>query len=344
MVDPDAIVVAPPRELSTDVAEERAEVDALESSPFSDGTRAAYRSDLKVFGAWCAARGLRPVPCDLETLKQFVAAMVRGTTGAEDPGRKRAGRAPAAGARRPCGIRLIRRRIAAIAAFHDLAKPAQPSPHREPAFRAYMKTVARKVGRPPVKKTGIDVPTLRRMVAALPPGPTLARDRALLLLWFAGAFRRVEASSLRAEWLAFEPEGVRITLPHSKGDQEGRGQTVDVPRARDPELCGVAALEALLAGRTRGPAFRPLAWRSTGEPLKPGSAALVVKKALARVGIDPAKYGGHSMRRGFVTAAVRAGATLPSVMKKTRHKHLGTLQEYVEESPAWEDDAGRRVL
>ena len=95
-------------------------------------------------------------------------------------------------------------------------------------------------------------------MVALAPTDTLRglRDRALLLLGFAGAFRRSELVALRVEDLAFVPDGLRVAIRRSKGDQEGAGQEIAIPHGT--RLRPVEAVRAWLdaAGIAEGPVFR----------------------------------------------------------------------------------------
>ena len=82
---------------------------------------------------------------------------------------------------------------------------------------------------------------------------------ALLLIGFAGAFRRCELVALNVEDIEETAEGLRITIRRSKTDREGHGQVVAIPRGQ--LACPVAALRACLetAGTTEGPVFHPIA-------------------------------------------------------------------------------------
>jgi site-specific recombinase XerC len=82
------------------------------------------------------------------------------------------------------------------------------------------------------------------------------RDRAVLLVGFAGAFRRSELVALNVEDLEESEQGFKVIIRHSKTDQEGAGQTIAIMRGS--MACPVAALKVWLeaAGNTSGPIFR----------------------------------------------------------------------------------------
>jgi integrase len=129
----------------------------------------------------------------------------------------------------------------------------------------------------------------------------------LLLVGFAGAFRRSELVALNVEDLEESELGFKVTIRHSKTDQEGAGQTIAI--VRGSVACPVTALKAWLeaAGITTGPIFRSVRkGGAVGERLAAQSVADIVK----RVGLDPAVFAGHSMRSGFLTSAAKRGASI----------------------------------
>jgi site-specific recombinase XerD len=67
------------------------------------------------------------------------------------------------------------------------------------------------------------------MAQAAPDGLKGLRDQALLLLGFAGAFRRSELVALDVADLE-ETEGMRVSIRRSKTDQEGKGEVIAIVR------------------------------------------------------------------------------------------------------------------
>jgi integrase len=147
------------------------------------------------------------------------------------------------------------------------------------------------------------------------------RNRAILLLGFAGALRRSELVALNVEDFEWTAEGVLITIRRSKTDQEGLGRKVAIPRGE--HACPVAALGAWLdaAGITEGAIFRRVlnkrAQRVTDRRLASRNVAAIVKQGAARLGFDPATFGGHSLRSGLVTIAVKRGVNLMKICDQT---------------------------
>jgi integrase len=150
------------------------------------------------------------------------------------------------------------------------------------------------------------------------------RDRAILLFGFASAMRRSELVALDCRDIEDAPGGILVTLRRSKTDQEGVGRKLLVVRGET--ACPVEALKSWLsaAGIIEGPLFVRIwnkkAQRVSNQRLSPRNVAAIVKGAAARLGLDPASYGGHSLRAGFCTSAARRGANLNKIMDQTGHK------------------------
>jgi len=158
------------------------------------------------------------------------------------------------------------------------------------------------------------------------------RDRALLLVGFAGAFRRSELVGIDVEHLSYEKDGVRVFIPKSKTDQSGQGRYVDIPSSDNEQYCPVASLRNWLnnAVITSGPVF-VRGDNSSGQcndRLGDRSVALVLKRRF-KGHCNIANIAGHSLRSGHVTAAVRKGLHHSIIMRQTGHRSMETLQRYV---------------
>ena len=193
-----------------------------------------------------------------------------------------------------------------------------------------MAGIRRTHGTAPRRMMALTTGDLRQIVGALPDTTQGLRDRALLLIGFAGAFRRSELVGLDIGESArggtglveIGEEGARITLRRSKTDQEGQGIVKGITRHR--ELCPVTALQQWLAraGIASGPIFRAVhkGGRVAATRLTDRSVADIVKKAVAQAALAAgfseaqarAKAGqvaGHSLRAGFATSAAAADVT-----------------------------------
>jgi integrase len=186
------------------------------------------------------------------------------------------------------------------------------------------------------------------MVETLQESLIGARDRALLLVGFAGAFRRSELVALDVRDVAFTTEGLMITLRRSKTDQEGQGRSVGLPYGSRLETCPVRSLRAWLALSeiTSGPLFRPINRHGTMAEgrLSDRAVALVVKRTAKAAGLDPAKYAGHSLRAGLATSAAAAGVSERAIMNQTGHKSAATVRKYIREGSLFRENAAAAGL
>jgi site-specific recombinase XerD len=288
----------------------------------ADATRRAYRSDFKLFAEYCRAHGAEPVPASPELVAAFLSGeALRGTKAA-----------------------TIGRRLAAIRYAHAAAG-LEPPTNSEPV-KAVMRGIRRTLGVAKTQKAPATADRVRRMLDACPDTLRGKRDRALLALGFAGAFRRSELVALTVADVAEVPDGFRVIIRRSKTDQEGAGQEIVVPRGAS--LRPVEAVQTWLAaaGITAGPIFRPInkAGRVVDAALTAESAAGVVKQRAEAVGLNPTEFAGHSLRAGFLTSAAEAGATVHKMMEVSRHKSAANLQVYVRRVDMFRDHAGAKFL
>jgi len=285
-------------------------------------TRRAYQTDFAIFQAWCANRGASALPAEPATVAAFLAWEASRRS-------------------RPS---TIGRRVAAIRYAHKLA--GKDVPTDDERVRATVRGIRRAVGTAPTKKAPA---TADRIIAMAPVAGTRhagLRDRALLLLGFAGAFRRSELVALDIEDIEETKEGLRVTIRRGKTDQEGKGTTIAI--VRGAVACPVVAYKAWIeaAKLTAGPVFRPIAKgeRLQAARLTDRSVAMIIKAHAARVGLDPAGFSGHSLRSGFLTSAAARGASIFKMMDVSRHRSVDTLRGYVRDAELFKDHAGTGLL
>jgi integrase len=183
-----------------------------------------------------------------------------------------------------------------------------------------------------------------------PPEPDLAgaRDKALLLVGFVGALRRSELAGLDVSHVNEHPQGLVVTIPRSKTNQEGaEPELVVLPIGPNPARCPVRALRSWydLAGISSGAVFRPVSKgnRALGRRLHPEAVNDLVQAAVARAGIKSGPYSAHSLRAGFVTYAHLRGASDRAIAHQTRHRSMATLGQYVRLQEAWQDNAATQL-
>jgi integrase len=177
------------------------------------------------------------------------------------------------------------------------------------------------------------------------------------MLAFAGGFRRSELVSLDVEDLVFSDAGVEVRLRKSKTDQEALGHKRGIPFGSHSNTCPVLSLRLWLqtlhlhvlgAGASApllGPLFRPVNRHDQvgNSRLTAGSVARIVKRSAAAVGLDARQYAGHSLRSGLITAAVRAGKPLPTIMRQTGQRTVATVARYVREADLFTENAASGV-
>jgi len=171
---------------------------------------------------------------------------------------------------------------------------------------------------------------VRKMVAAAREDPNEIlglRDVALLLVGFAGCFRRSELVALEVGDLGFPEEGMEAVLRRSKTDQEGEGITKRIPYGSSPATCPV-----------RNPRHGKV-----GQSLGSRSVALAVKRRASEAGLDPDDFAGHSLRSGLATSAVAAGASVAAVMRSGGWRSERVALGYVRARDAWEENAAATV-
>jgi len=243
-------------------------------------------------------------------------------------------------------VATLHRRLAAITAAHRMAGLGLDGGH--PAIARVLAGIRRAYGTRQQAKTAILTEDLRRVVRALPTTLAGIRDKAVLLVGFAGAFRRSELAALDLGDISLSNAGLTITIRRSKTDQEGAGRQVGIPRARKTSVtCPVAALESWLNERTEltnsdalflGVFHGRLMGRLSGQAI-----AEIVKRAVNRVGFDPSKFAGHSLRSGFATSAARGGADLAFIMQQTGHKSADVARRYVQAGSLLQNPASKAV-
>ncbi len=288
----------------------------------SPNTLRAYRFDLQDFVRYCRRRGDSALPATAATVAAYLAHLA-------DLGRK---------------VSTLERRLAAISQAHQHA--GHPSPTREAHVRTVLKGIRRTHGTAPDVKAPILVEDLRAMIAALPDHPRSVRDRALLLLGFAGGFRRSELTGMSRADIEFSRDGVIVTLRRSKTDQEGQGRRVAIPYGSSPQTCPVRALQDWLATAkiNNGLVFRAVTRSGfVQQPMTAQAVALIVKKAAKQAGLDPGRFAGHSLRAGLCTAAARAGVSERAIMNQTGHRSGATLRRYIREGNLFTDNAAARL-
>ena len=292
----------------------RAFVEAAKSA----ATRRAYESDLRDFEAFCGRLCVAHLPATPQTVALYASELSQRAK-----------------------LATIRRRMVAISQAHRERGLEPPTTHE--MVRRILRGIARTLGASQSKKTAITLDLLRQTLLTL-NGPNLKvlRDRAILLIGFAGALRRSEIAALDVADLHFAKQGLLITIRRSKTDQTGEGYEIAVPVVPNRSLCAVTAVRAWLKASEidEGPAFRSFTMRGelTEHRIDGRDIANLVKTVTNRARLE-GDFSGHSLRAGFVTSAAEAGVTLDNISRTTRHKSMAVLSGYIRRADAFKDPA-----
>lgn len=295
----------------------------LASSSKAPATIKQYESNWGTFLKFCTNHALESLPSATQTVAVYLAHLVREGLAAN----------------------TVQSHLAAIKHFHDRNRCDFNTD--DPLLTETMAGIRRTLGTAQNGSDALLPEDLHRLVRNFPKGKTGLRDKALILLGFAGAFRRSEIVSLTVEDLTFVKQGVLIRLARSKTDQEGKGTKIPVPYGSNPETCPVNTLKAWLAeaGITEGPLFRGISRYGTlsAKALTGEAVRLIVGKAVEAAGLE-GKITPHSLRAGFCTAAALAGASLESIQRQARHTKADTTLKYIRIAEQWDNHAGDGLL
>ena len=222
-----------------------------------------------------------------------------------------------------------------------------PSPTADAIVRTVMAGIRRAKGTAQHGKKPLVTEDLRRIVGRLPDSLQGIRDRALLLVGFAGAFRRSELVGLDIQDLEFGREGLVVTVRRRRPTRKGREDASASPtgRTRRPAPSGRrrpgSTCWTPARGLSCGASTATAASAPRGSPTK--AVALIVKRCATAAGLAPADLAGHSLRAGLATAAAAAGVSERAIMAQTGQRSLATLRKYIREGSLFLENAAAKV-
>jgi len=274
-------------------------------------TLRAYRTDFEDFTRFCKEHDLPYLPATPTTVALYIAdraATLRAAT--------------------------INRRLTSITKAHQAAGfEASPSSSHHFVVSETLKGIRRSIGTAQQGKAPLLTADIRRIVVCCPETLLGLRDRALILVGFAGAFRRSELAAIDYANLTFTQDGLVIDLRRSKTDQEAAGRKVGIPFGKEEETCPVRALRHWLAesGITAGAVFRGVNrhGKLSRRGLHKDCVGWILKRAASRASLKPEPLGGHSLRAGCVTQAAMKGVSERDIMRQTGHKSAEMLARYI---------------
>lgn len=345
---------------------EIADAERFFEARHSENTRMAYARGWKAYTTWCRSRDLDPLNPDAGQVCAFLAAEAAPVTDASShlvrPGRK---------------VSTLELRVASIK--HHLRVAGVAIDAVDDRIRGLLRGMRRQLPADQVQSQSVAALTVKpieRVIEALDLTRDLdMRDRALLLVMFAGLLRRSEAGSVQIETMQWAKGGVVLWLPRTKNAPPGEGRAKRIPRIQVPgedlkgnpalissRLCPVAAIEDWLraVGLRDGPLFpgRTLTRVWSTEGLSGGQIARIVKARAAAAGVDvlretePAgrvtvsrlRFSGHSLRRGAATSSDDADVGLMQLMKAGDWRDARSTARYVDETERFEETPAAKVL
>ncbi|MBO3272329.1 tyrosine-type recombinase/integrase [Hymenobacter defluvii] len=298
-------------------------------------TERAYTSDLKSYVGFCERHGLLAVPADVDTLTEYVAYLATEKP-APEPGiggggekKKQRGQQPLT---RPHSLATIQRHLAAIRKAHQLAGYRLPA--TLDALNVVMDGIARTLGKRQDQAPAFTVEELKHAIRRIDLDTSSGiRDRALLLLGFAGAFRRSELVGLNIEQLEFTERALLVHLAKSKTNQYGAVEDKAIFYAPTLDFCPVRCLRAWLhlLGRTTGPLFVKIPRAAPGQLAVPSQKRLsdISINKLIQKRLGPG-YSAHSLRVSFVTVAVLNGQSHKAIKNQTKQKTDAMIERYTQ--------------
>jgi integrase len=303
------------RLMSGPVGEAIAEAVAYSHSSLAPSTRRAYQRDWAAFEAWCAANCVAPLPAAPAIVAGYLAlrAKTLGRSG-------------------------LRRLIAAMTHHHRQTGHVWDPSH--PIIASVMHGILRQQALPVRPAAAITSDEIRKLLATCKtdgaPSSILAaiRDRALLLIGFAGGLRRSELVGLEFSDLRFTSDGAVLRIRRSKSDQEGQGANVGIRCGKYSDTCPVRAVQAWIthSGITDGRIFRALTAAGTIRSGLTGNGVWkILRRRAALAGLtvhETERLSPHGFRAGFITEAYLNGALDEQVAHHARHKDPNTTRKY----------------
>lgn len=293
------------------------DVQRLISASLSEGTKRGYQHDIDQFEAWGGT-----IPASPETIAAYLAHLSSTYKTA-----------------------TIMRRVTALSKAHEAIGAANPT--KSEIVKATMRGIKRTLGAASREAKPVLREDLFQILECMGSSSKDMRDKALLLLGFAGAFRRSELVGLDVADAEHVRQGIVITLRRSKTDQTGAGRKIGIPFGRS-KWCPVKQLTEWLdhGNIAAGPLFRGINRHGhvADQRLSGEAVCVIVKQRAAAAGFDPIGYSGHSLRAGLATSAAMAGASAWKIRQQTGHASDAMLNRYIRDGDMFTSNAAGAVL
>ena len=276
----------------------------------ADNTLRAYQSDFKDFSVFCSKNGFSSMPSQPKIIALYITKLSKSFK-----------------------FSTLKRRIASISVIHKLKGHYIDTKH--PIIMENLHGIKRTLGSRQKAKKPILINDLKLIIKAIDEDKI--RDKALILIGFAGGFRRSELVSILNEDIEFVPEGVKILIKRSKTDQSGEGIIKAIPYFDNQEFCPVISLKKYISSKSNSKSEDKIF------KLSDKSVALIIKKYAEKAGLDSSRYAGHSLRSGFATTAAEFGAEERNIMAMTGHKTTQMVRRYIQEANLFKNNALNKI-
>ena len=300
-------------ELITDV--KSLEIETLKNLKNSkaENTLRAYQSDFRDFSIFCSKNGLSSLPSQPKIIALYITNLSKSSK-----------------------YSTLKRRIASISVIHKLKGHYLDTKH--PIIMENLHGIKRTLGTRQKTKKPILINDLKLIIKAIgKEKKEKIRDKALILIGFAGGFRRSELVNICNEDIEFVNEGIKILIKRSKTDQSGEGIIKAIPYFENQEFCPVLAMKDYIKFKndntTEGKIF----------DISDKSVALIIKRYAQIAGLDASRYAGHSLRSGFATTAAEFGAEERNIMAMTGHKTTQMVRRYIQEANLFKNNALNKI-
>ena len=276
-------------------------------------TLRAYQADFKDFTKFCLKNGFNSMPSDPKIIALYLTHLSSFSK-----------------------FSTLKRRLASIKVIHRLKGHYIDTKH--PIIAENLMGIKRKMGVKQTSKKPILINDLKLIINVINKDKNeykKLQNKALILIGFAGGFRRSELVSIEYEDIEFVNEGVKILVQRSKTDQTGLGMMKAIPYFQNKIYCPVTSLRDWISYSkiSDGKIFK----------ISDKTVALTIQKYALLAGLDKTKYAGHSLRSGFATSTAETGADERSIMAMTGHKTTQMVRRYIQEANLFKNNALNKI-
>ena len=277
-------------------------------------TLRAYQSDFNDFTSFCKKNGFQSMPTLPKIISLYLTELSKKSK-----------------------FSTLKRRLASISILHKMKGHYIDIKH--PIIMENLMGIKRVYGTNQKGKKPLLINDLKMLINAIDKSFEKdfrkIRDKAILLIGFAGGFRRSELVSIKNEDIEFVTEGVKIFVKRSKTDQSGEGMIKAIPYFNNDQFCPVIALNKWIniLDNTEKKIFN----------ISDKSVSLILKKYASKAGLDSRKYSGHSLRSGFATSTAESGAEERNIMAMTGHKSTEMVRRYIKEANLFKNNALNKI-